>query len=49
MNASIRQFNALLIKEFKEAYRDKRALMVALFVHECIIFKLIGSDEGVSA
>ncbi|WP_057830290.1 ABC transporter permease [Colwellia sp. TT2012] len=30
MNASIRQFNALLIKELKEAYRDKRALMVAL-------------------
>jgi sodium transport system permease protein len=30
MNASIKQFNALLIKELKEAYRDKRALMVAL-------------------
>ena len=30
MNASIKQFNALLVKEFKEAFRDKRALMVAL-------------------
>lgn len=30
MNADVKQFNALLTKELKEAFRDKRALMVAL-------------------
>jgi len=30
MNASMIQFNALLMKELKEAFRDKRALMMAL-------------------
>ncbi|WP_246058204.1 ABC transporter permease [Litorilituus lipolyticus] len=32
MNSNIGQFKALLIKEYKEAFRDKRALMVALMM-----------------